>query len=73
MALRDSLGEDIDGDGRLYAFQRAGVKFLTLVKRAILDDEMGTGKTVQTILALQGAARGRSAMTSRSWWSAPTP
>jgi SNF2 family DNA or RNA helicase len=52
MALRETL-EYSDGDPRLYPFQRAGVAFLALVKRALLADEMGSGKTVQTILALQ--------------------
>jgi SNF2 family DNA or RNA helicase len=51
--LRESLGTEIPGDPRLYEFQRAGVAFLVLVKRALLADEMGAGKTVQTILALR--------------------
>jgi SNF2 family DNA or RNA helicase len=51
MALRERL--DAPGDPRLYDFQRAGVEFLALVKRALLADEMGTGKTIQTIFALR--------------------
>jgi SNF2 family DNA or RNA helicase len=51
MALRERL--DAPGDERLYDFQRAGVEFLALVKRALLADEMGSGKTVQTIFALR--------------------
>ena len=51
MALRERL--DAPGDPRLYDFQRAGVEFLALVKRALLADEMGSGKTVQTIFALR--------------------
>ena len=42
-----------EGDDRLYEFQRAGVAFLKFAKRAVLADDMGTGKTVQTIMALQ--------------------
>lgn len=33
----------------LYPFQRAGVSFLSFAKQALLTDEMGTGKTPQTI------------------------
>jgi SNF2 family DNA or RNA helicase len=51
MELRSAM--DADGDTDLYPFQRAGVKFLTAAKQAILGDEMGTGKTVQTIRALR--------------------
>jgi SNF2 family DNA or RNA helicase len=50
MALRETM--DAEGDERLYPFQRAGAAFLALVKRALLADEMGSGKTVQTINAL---------------------
>jgi SNF2 family DNA or RNA helicase len=53
LAVRESLGAGIPGDDRLYDFQRAGVEFMRIVKRALLCDEMGTGKTVQTILALK--------------------
>jgi SNF2 family DNA or RNA helicase len=51
MALREAM--DAPGDDRLYPFQRAGVEFLALVRRVLLADEMGSGKTVQTILALR--------------------
>jgi superfamily II DNA or RNA helicase len=44
----------------LYAFQCAGVRFLGECESALLADDMGTGKTVQTIVAmrilLQGGA-----------------
>lgn len=53
MAIRESLGKDVPGDERLYTFQRAGVEFLKITKRCLLCDEMGSGKTVQTILALK--------------------
>jgi SNF2 family DNA or RNA helicase len=52
MVLRETL-EYSAGDTRLYPFQRAGVAYLSLVKRALLADEMGSGKTVQTIMALR--------------------
>lgn len=41
----------------LYPFQRSGVSFLTAVRRALLCDEMGTGKTPQTIRTLANIAR----------------
>jgi SNF2 family DNA or RNA helicase len=53
MHLRESMGAGLEGDERLYPYQRAGVEFLALVKRALLADEMGTGKTIQAILALR--------------------
>lgn len=43
----------------LYPFQRDGVRFLSLHSRALLADGMGTGKTIQTLVALPDAARGR--------------
>ena len=41
----------------LYPFQRAGVQFLTFAKQAMLTDEMGTGKTPQTIFTLANIVR----------------
>lgn len=41
------------GEKELYRFQEAGVKFLATAKRAYLCDEMGTGKTAQTISTLR--------------------
>lgn len=43
---------DAEGTDDLYPFQRAGVQFLAYARRALLCDEMGTGKTVQTIRTL---------------------
>jgi SNF2 family DNA or RNA helicase len=37
----------------LIAFQRAGRNFLSLAESALLADEMGTGKTIQTIALLE--------------------
>lgn len=39
-------------DLSLYPYQESGVVFLAKTKRALLLDEMGTGKTIQTIRAL---------------------
>lgn len=53
MALRQ-LVEYHDGPNQdLYPFQRAGVKFLTTAKKALLSDPPGCGKTVQAIRALR--------------------
>lgn len=43
---------DSEGSDDLYPFQRAGVQFLAYARKALLCDEMGTGKTVQTIRTL---------------------
>lgn len=50
LALR--LQTDGPGDKRLLPFQRPGVDFLVVARHALLADEMGTGKTIQTIMAL---------------------
>ena len=44
---------EVKGEDGLYGFQQVGVEFLALVKRALLADEMGSGKTVQAIRALR--------------------
>lgn len=51
MALRGCI-DGVDGDERLYEFQRAGVQWLPTARHCILGDEMGTGKTVQVVMAL---------------------
>jgi len=53
-ALREleSLPEG-EGDEDLFPHQRAGVKFLSTAKRALLADEPGLGKTAQAIRALK--------------------
>lgn len=48
---------DAQGDEDLYPFQRAGVQFLAYARRALLCDEMGTGKTVQTIRTIMELVR----------------
>lgn len=45
--------EQIDFYKPLYPFQQQGVEFLFNNNSALLADEMGTGKTVQTIIALR--------------------
>lgn len=42
---------DGPGDPRLMSFQRPGVDMLKLTKRMLLADEVGSGKTVQLIMA----------------------
>jgi SWI/SNF-related matrix-associated actin-dependent regulator 1 of chromatin subfamily A len=44
-------------DPRLYPFQKDGVMFLRGRTRALLGDEMGTGKTIQALMALPTDAR----------------
>ena len=43
---------DIDYPSFLYPYQRDGVEFLSLNNRALLGDEMGVGKTIQSIIAI---------------------
>lgn len=54
MAIRagtfDDFGVGLDG---LYPFQEIGVNFLRTARRVLLADEMGCGKTVQVLRALQ--------------------
>src|SRR3990170_4119915 len=57
--LQPPLGENFDSPiffppgFQLYPFQRSGVKFLAENERALLGDEMGLGKSIQTIVALR--------------------
>jgi SNF2 family DNA or RNA helicase len=44
---------DGEGDEDLFPHQRAGVKFLSTAKRALLADEPGLGKTAQAIRSLK--------------------
>lgn len=54
MATQWAGGTQIETD--LYPFQDVGVEFLYRAKRGALFDEMGTGKTVQTIRAIRRLA-----------------
>jgi SNF2 family DNA or RNA helicase len=51
MELRDL--EEAEGDDDLFPHQRAGVRFLSTARRALLADEPGLGKTAQAIRALK--------------------
>lgn len=55
LALRDALdnpGEEISwAMADLYPFQRAGAEFLYTAKRALLGDDVGSGKTIQVLAA----------------------
>jgi SNF2 family DNA or RNA helicase len=62
MATHWAGGGQIETD--LYPFQDVGVEFLYRAKRGALFDEMGTGKTIQTIRALRRLA---------NWGSSPFP
>ena len=42
-----------DWEDPLFGYQRVGVEFLVAAQRALLADEMGTGKTVQSISAIR--------------------
>ncbi len=56
LAARDlALDPDADaeGDERLRSYQRTGIAFLVASSGAVLADDMGIGKTVQTIFALE--------------------
>lgn len=50
MALRQET--EAPGSPDLYGYQRAGVAFLATAERALLADEMGTGKTRQAYMAM---------------------
>ena len=47
---------DVDAEGfdaRLRPFQRAGVAFMSIAQRVLLADDLGAGKTVQSIMTLK--------------------
>lgn len=52
-ALELRTATEAPGLEHLYPFQRAGVAFLKVAGQALLADEMGTGKTVQSITAVE--------------------
>ena len=51
-AARRDATDPIEGREFLYPFQAAGVRFIAAGKRVLVADEMGTGKTVQTLVAI---------------------
>lgn len=52
-SAEDGDPETIATNPELYPYQRAGVSFMYVAQRALNGDEMGTGKTVQTIRTLE--------------------
>lgn len=55
---QDTADIDIDLNGELYDFQKVGVKFLENAKgRGMIFDEMGTGKTIQSIAFAESGNR----------------
>lgn len=52
IAMRSLVEPEMRVLPQLYPFQEIGARFLVRTKETILGDEMGTGKTVQTIAAL---------------------
>lgn len=63
MALRNTLTLDVQPDWwdtlaeGLYPFQAVGVEFLVRAQQAILADEMGTGKTIQALMAARAVGK----------------
>lgn len=55
LLLRDRTEPNgpFQGNAKLYDFQKAGVQFLLTTGSALLADEMGTGKTIQTLETLR--------------------
>lgn len=57
--LQPPLGENFDNplvlppNATLYEFQRTGIRFLAERDNALLGDEMGLGKSIQTIMAIR--------------------
>jgi len=52
-----TLTDLAEGDDDLYPHQRAGVKFLTTARQALLADQPGLGKSAQAIRAMDEVAR----------------
>lgn len=53
MALRETTSAELEGYDHLFPYQRAGVKFMATSGRALLADDPGTGKTIQSISTLR--------------------
>ena len=68
LELRIALEAEYDQDmgDKLFPFQRAGAQWMALVERGLLADEMGSGKTIQTIMALR-------LLVARYGWDAVFP
>lgn len=44
---------EFPGDLEPYKFQKAGVEYMTTAKRCFNGDDMGTGKTIQTLVSME--------------------
>ncbi len=53
MSLRETTSAELEGYDHLFPYQRAGVKFMATSGRALLADDPGTGKTIQSISTLR--------------------
>lgn len=54
LSMRTQMDADPEGLlPALYPFQRAGARFLTYARNAILSDPVGAGKTIQSLAAMQ--------------------
>lgn len=52
-ALRTAVSVDVTYHPNLYTYQNAGVAWLVTAEQGALCDDMGTGKTIQIIIALR--------------------
>lgn len=69
VAAHESAGSRsvLEFEPRLYPYQRAGVRFLSRQKRALLADEVGLGKTIQALAAARVKGRnGRVLVLTKS-------
>ena len=57
----DDISDD-HFDRRMYPFQKAGANFLEVAGDALLGDEMGAGKTIQALAALEALGDGLPAI-----------
>lgn len=62
LLLREMLSSEVGHtmDSRLYDYQAVGASWLNVAGHALLADEMGTGKTIQTLAAIK--YRGKDAL-----------
>lgn len=51
--MRLKYSSDAPGNEDMRPYQRVGINFMAIAKRAILADDMGTGKTAQTIRTIK--------------------
>lgn len=51
--------EDCEGDPRLFPWQRVAVRWFKAIRRGVLCDEQGAGKTVSSLMAMDQTCHGR--------------